>query len=137
MVQADLLHFFVASNRECRVMLDGDLLRDTSVVALAGRRIDELDTRPPHFPAEAVPIVRRRLADLFARERAVALVCSAACGADLIALGVAERFGLRRRIILPFRPDHGQSSALLASLTRCARCGPATNGSLAPNNDPA
>jgi len=33
---------------------------------------------------------------------AVALVCSAACGADLIALETAQGMGLRTRIILPF-----------------------------------
>jgi hypothetical protein len=33
---------------------------------------------------------------------AVALVCSAACGADLIALKSAQEMGLRTRIILPF-----------------------------------
>jgi ABC-type enterobactin transport system permease subunit len=59
----------------------------------------------PCFPLEAVAIVRRRLADLLVQEHAVALVCSAACGADLIALEEAERLGLRRRIILPFRPE--------------------------------
>jgi hypothetical protein len=38
-------------------------------------------------------------------ERAVALVCSAACGADLVALEEAERLGIRRRIILPLAPS--------------------------------
>lgn len=31
-----------------------------------------------------------------------ALVCAAACGADLLALSVASDLGLRRRIVLPF-----------------------------------
>src|SRR6202007_3063310 len=35
-------------------------------------------------------------------ELSEARVCSAACGADLIALEEAERLGLRRRIVLPF-----------------------------------
>jgi hypothetical protein len=30
------------------------------------------------------------------------LVCSAACGSDLLALGVAGELGIRRRVILPF-----------------------------------
>jgi predicted acylesterase/phospholipase RssA/tetratricopeptide (TPR) repeat protein len=79
---------------------------DRAVIALAGRRIDAEDTSPPRFPLEAVPTVRRRLADLLVKERAVAVVCSAACGADLVVLEEAERLGLRRRIVLPFPPEH-------------------------------
>jgi hypothetical protein len=73
-----------------------------AVIALAGRRIDGPDTDPPRFPLDHVPLVRRRIANLLSEEHAEALVCSAACGADLIALEEAERFGLRRRIVLPF-----------------------------------
>jgi hypothetical protein len=86
-----------------------------AVVALAGRRIDTLDTNPPRFPLEALPRVRRRLVELLASERAVALVCSAACGADLVALEEAERLGLRRRIILPFPPEQFRKT----SVTNC------------------
>ncbi len=57
-----------------------------AVIALAGRRIDAADAAMPRFPLENIPLVRKRLADLLVQERAVALVCSAACGADLIAL---------------------------------------------------
>ena len=73
-----------------------------AVIALAGRRIDAPDTDPPRFPLENVPIVRERIAALLSAEHAEALVCSAACGADLIALTEAERLRLRRRIVLPF-----------------------------------
>jgi hypothetical protein len=73
-----------------------------AVLALAGRRIDSPDTDPPRFPLENVPLVRRRIADLLADESAAVLVCSAACGADLLALEEAGRLGLRRRIVLPF-----------------------------------
>jgi predicted acylesterase/phospholipase RssA len=78
---------------------------DRAVIALAGRRIDAEDTSLPRFPLEAVPTVRRRLADLLLKERAVAVVCSAACGADLLVLEEIERLGLRRRIVLPFTPE--------------------------------
>jgi hypothetical protein len=73
-----------------------------AVIALAGRRIDAPDTDPPRFPLENVPIVRERTAALLSAEHAEAVVCSAACGADLIALTEAERLGVRRRIVLPF-----------------------------------
>jgi hypothetical protein len=85
---------------------------DRPVVALAGRRIDAVDTNPPRFPLEAVPTVRRRLADLLAKERAAALVCSAACGADLVALEEAERLGLKRRVVLPFPPERFRKTSV-------------------------
>jgi predicted acylesterase/phospholipase RssA/tetratricopeptide (TPR) repeat protein len=89
------------------------LVGTTAVIALAGRRIDGTDTNPSRFPLDAVPSVRRRLADLFAREHAVALVCSAACGADLLALEEAECLGLQRRIILPFPPDRFRRTSVV------------------------
>ncbi len=73
-----------------------------AVVALAGRRIDASGAHPPRFPLGQVPEVSRRVADALHKAGAAALVCSAACGADLVALGEAERLGLRRRIVLPF-----------------------------------
>jgi hypothetical protein len=72
------------------------------VIALAGRRIDRAGARPARFPLEQVPVVSRRIADALRDLGASALVCSAACGADLIALEQAERLGVRRRIVLPF-----------------------------------
>ncbi|RXH05268.1 hypothetical protein [Bradyrhizobium vignae] len=75
-----------------------------AVIALAGRRIDAPDAEAKRFPLGAVPLVRQRLADVFRQEQAEALVCSAACGADLIALEEAGRMGIRRRIVLPFAP---------------------------------
>ena len=83
-----------------------------SVIALAGRRIDAPDTNPARFPLQNVPIVRERLAALFSAEHAEALVCSAACGADLIALEEAERLGLRRRIVLPFPPKRFRETSV-------------------------
>lgn len=82
--------------------------RDTvlgAVAALAGRRIDAQDAKDERFPLRNVSLVRRRLREQLSGEGVVTLVCSAACGADLIALEVAEELGLRRRIILPFAAD--------------------------------
>ena len=47
-------------------------------------------------------MVTERLAGLFRSEAAAALVCSAACGADIIALEEAKRQQMRVRIVLPF-----------------------------------
>jgi hypothetical protein len=83
-----------------------------TVIALAGRRIDAPETDPSRFPLKNVPIVRERLAALFSAEHARTLVCSAACGADLIALEEAERLGLRRRIVLPFSPKRFRGTSV-------------------------
>lgn len=73
-----------------------------STAALAGRRIDAQDSDEPRFPLSAVPVVRNLLFDTLAELSPVNLVCSAACGTDLIALGVAERLGIRAHVVLPF-----------------------------------
>jgi hypothetical protein len=75
------------------------------VIALAGRRIDAPDAETARFPLRNVPRVEQQLGELFARETATALVSSAACGADLVALTVAGRLRLRRRVVLPFSAD--------------------------------
>jgi hypothetical protein len=86
---------------------------ETAVVALAGRRIDAEDSDAPRFSSRHVPLVRDRLAALLVRENALALVSSAACGADLIGLEEAERLGLRRRIVLPFSPRRFRATSVV------------------------
>jgi hypothetical protein len=71
------------------------------VMALAGRRIDRAGAAE-RFPAGREALVRRRVRDLLALQGASVLVCSAACGADIVALEAARALGLRRRIVLPF-----------------------------------
>lgn len=94
-------------------MVGGTQVSDPAVVALAGRRIDAAGSDAPRFPLENVPLVKRRLADAFVAEGVVALVCSAACGADLLALDVAERLGLRRRIVLPFPRERFRETSVV------------------------
>lgn len=72
------------------------------VIALAGRRVDALEAQPPRFPSENVDRVKERIQSLFASRNATALVCSAACGADLLALEAAETQHMKRRVVLPF-----------------------------------
>jgi hypothetical protein len=72
------------------------------VIALAGRRVDDVDTNPPRFPLGNVEPVRIRIRALLRERGATVLVSSAACGADLIGLSEAGQLGLRRRVILPF-----------------------------------
>lgn len=73
-----------------------------TVVAFAGRRIDAPDAEVQRFPPTAVAAAEVRLRELLQEHGAVALVSSAACGADLIALRAAESLGVRARVILPF-----------------------------------
>ena len=72
------------------------------IIALAGRRIDAAEAQEPRFPLHMKNTVRKRLHDLFAEQSATTLVCSGACGADLLALDVARELGMHRRMVLPF-----------------------------------
>ena len=74
------------------------------IFAAAGRRIDAPGASEPVFAYPQVEAVRGRVLELFRARNACALVCSAACGADLVALEAAASLGLRRRVILPFAP---------------------------------
>jgi hypothetical protein len=73
-----------------------------AAVALAGRRIDAPDAESKRFPLDHAAEVGRELEGVLSRELAAYLVCSAACGADLLALRAAASLGVRHRIILPF-----------------------------------
>lgn len=84
-----------------------------SVVALAGRRIDADPTPTPRFPFDQISRVRSEIADHLRGSRALVLVCSAACGADLVALEVAVAMGLRTRIILPFSADRFRRTSVV------------------------
>ncbi len=75
--------------------------KQLSVIALAGRRVDASDAGLVRFPLRNVRIVEERIRNCFLGAVGV-LVCSAACGSDLLALGVASELGIRRRVLLPF-----------------------------------
>lgn len=81
-------------------------------MALAGRRIDAPGATPPRFPLASVARVRGRIGELLEEQRVSLLVCSAACGADLLALEAAEALGIRGRIVLPFDRDRFRESSV-------------------------
>jgi hypothetical protein len=85
----------------------------TSIVALAGRRIDSPAAEEPRFPLKNVDEVRRRIAQALGNLKAVGLVCSGACGADLVALEAAAKLGLHRRIVLPFAPARFRETSVV------------------------
>lgn len=72
------------------------------IIALAGRRIDPADAKETRFPLRNIGRVRTGIRALLKEKAVTALVSSAACGADLIALSEAGQLGLTRRVILPF-----------------------------------
>ena len=74
------------------------------IVALAGRRVDPTDAHDVRFPPDNTGLVEERLRDLFRSHDVIALVSSAACGADLIAQRVARSLALQRVMVLPFPP---------------------------------
>jgi hypothetical protein len=83
------------------------------VIALAGRRIDASDAETPRFPLRNVPLVEGRLAELFTRAQAGALVGSAACGADLVAMTLAGARKMRRRVVLPFARERFRVTSVI------------------------
>lgn len=73
-----------------------------TVVVLAGRRVDATGVIPARFPEAELERVKVAIGQWLEGVRASTLVCAAACGADLLALEVAGRMGIRRRVLLPF-----------------------------------
>jgi hypothetical protein len=82
------------------------------VVALAGRRVDATGA-PPRFPQANIPTVKRALEESFRSLSVAALVSAAACGADLVAIGVAAASGLPFRIVLPFSPARFRDTSVV------------------------
>jgi hypothetical protein len=80
---------------------------DGMIIALAGRRVDAVGAKQSRFSPEPENIerVRRRLRAMLISMRSIALVSSAACGADLLALEEAGLLGLRRKVVLPFSQE--------------------------------
>jgi len=82
------------------------------VIVEAGRRVDAPDAETPRFPPSNVDKVQERIRQLFAGENPVAFVSSAACGADLLALDVAENMHVPRYVLLPSSPEEFRKSSV-------------------------
>lgn len=72
---------------------------------IAGRRVDAEDTAAPQFPLSCVPVVAASIVERLKALHVTTLVCSAACGVDLLAIQAAATLGARQRIVLPFAPE--------------------------------
>ncbi|HWC96709.1 MAG TPA: hypothetical protein VG456_08165 [Candidatus Sulfopaludibacter sp.] len=83
------------------------------ILALVGRRIDPPEADHPRFPLRNADRVRSRIRALLASQASGTLVCSAACGADLLALDAAGEQGWKRRVILPFGPARFRETSVM------------------------
>jgi len=83
------------------------------IIALAGRRIDAADSKQPRFPLANVVLVRERVRAMLKEQGATAVVCAAACGADLIALEEGGSLKLRRRVVLPFERGRFRETSVI------------------------
>jgi|SRR6187431_3265701 len=90
-----------------------DSAKHRTVVALAGRRIDAEAAEEARFPLSNVAGVKEQLLHALAATRPAALVCAAACGADLLALAAAGDLGIKRRIVLPASKAEFRSSSVV------------------------
>ena len=77
----------------------------SSIVAVAGRRIDAAESQITAFPMEILTRSEQHSLRTLEATAALLVVCSAACGSDLLALDTASVMGIRARIVLPFAPD--------------------------------
>ena len=73
-----------------------------TVVALAGRRIDSEGAEIARFPLDQEENVKEQRSVLLENLHPSRLVCSAACGADLLALEAAGELGIPTTVVLPF-----------------------------------
>lgn len=83
------------------------------IIALSGRRVDALGAEQPRFPLQNVARVKDEVRQSLQNQQASAVVSSAACGADLIALSEAGSLGLRRRVVLPFEPGRFRETSVV------------------------
>ncbi len=94
-------------------MFDANAKSTGPVIVEAGRRVDAPDAETPRFPPSNVDQVRQRIQQVFAREKPVAFVSSAACGADLLALDAAGIRHVPRYVLLPSPPEQFRKSSVI------------------------
>lgn len=87
--------------------------RGIVVVAVTGRRIDAPNSQIERFPLAQVDAVKALIRELFQDVDAQAIVCSAACGADLIALDVASELGIEAHVMLPFAQEKFRETSVV------------------------
>jgi hypothetical protein len=82
------------------------------VIIEAGRRVDAPDAQAPRFPPSNVSKVSQRIRKLLSKQNPQAVVCSAACGADLLLLQAAGEMHIRQVVLLPLEPEDFRTSSV-------------------------
>lgn len=72
------------------------------IIAFAGRRIDEKGSKNKRFPRSKISAVKQELYRYLKDKPISALISSAACGGDLLALETAQSLDIPTLVILPF-----------------------------------
>jgi hypothetical protein len=83
-----------------------------TVLAIAGRRIDAEGAQEERFPAAKEAEVSQRLRTMMVATACRGVVCSAACGTDVLALESAGQLGLDRRVVLPFARERFRATSV-------------------------
>jgi hypothetical protein len=83
-----------------------------AIAVLAGRRIDAQDADDLRFPLAEAEHVFNKLVRRFRKEHIVRLVCSAACGADILALEAANELVIPATVVLPFASNIFRSTSV-------------------------
>lgn len=82
------------------------------VIIEAGRRIDAPDSQAPRFPPSKVFEVSQRIRKLLGKQNPQAVVCSAACGADLLLLQAAGEMHIEQVVLLPSESEAFRKSSV-------------------------
>ena len=83
------------------------------VIIEAGRRVDLPDAQVPRFPQSNVPQVSERIRSLLGKQNPQTVVCSAACGADLLLLQAAGEMHIQQVVLLPSEPGAFRKSSVM------------------------
>src|SRR5689334_21576201 len=84
-----------------------------NVLAVTGRRIDAADTGQVRFSLKHAPDVHQAMTSVMHVMQIEAVVCSAACGADLLALDAARELSIPAWIVLPFDRERFRETSVV------------------------
>jgi hypothetical protein len=84
-----------------------------NVLAVTGRRIDADDADPVRFSLIHAPYVHQAITSAMREMLIEAVVCSAACGADLLALNAASELWIPAWIVLPFDRERFRETSVV------------------------
>jgi hypothetical protein len=82
------------------------------VIAQCGRRIDARNTSKIRFPPEHEIEVRHKIHTALETIKPSEVVCSAACGSDILTLEAAGDLKIRRRVVLPFNRNRFRETSV-------------------------